>query len=351
VTSFGEKLRNHRENSGLTLNEISESTKIRRAYLEALENNDFGALPGGVFAKGYIRSYAEALGVSAEPLLEAYESERKARGQGDADHDDRSAQDAAQAALSRLAGSAEAPARDSRKPVLYGIVATVGVALAILVSWIFLRDRVAEPVAAAGAAQQTRQQTPVRPLDAAVKEPAERTIESPAEQPPVQAEAQPEPATPPDPGPETVAVRQPSARAPEQPAPQRATQPVVEQATPEPAGETPSDAGGLRVTESGVGTGVVEHRLVGQSSQFTEGARVWFWTRVIDGKPGEKIQHVWLHDGKPVGTIELRLGGNHWRTQSKWTMRPGSAGSWSVEARAADGRVLATAEFRCVAAR
>jgi hypothetical protein len=46
-------------------------------------------------------------------------------------------------------------------------------------------------------------------------------------------------------------------------------------------------------------------------------------------------------------TVELRIGGAHWRTQSRRTLRPGSAGQWAVEARDATGTVLARTDFTC----
>ena len=83
MSSFGEKLRVLRESHEIALDEIAESTKISKRYLQALERNEFEELPGGVFAKGYIRTYAEYLGVNPEPLLEAYVSELQSRGEGD----------------------------------------------------------------------------------------------------------------------------------------------------------------------------------------------------------------------------------------------------------------------------
>jgi hypothetical protein len=55
------------------------------------------------------------------------------------------------------------------------------------------------------------------------------------------------------------------------------------------------------------------------------------------------VRHVWLHEGKVVEGITLRLGSSNWRTQSAKTLY--SEGSWAVEARDADGTVLARDEF------
>src|SRR5260370_29519693 len=63
MSAFGERLRREREMRGITLDEISESTKISRRHLESLEREDFDSLPGGLFNKGFVRSYARFLGL------------------------------------------------------------------------------------------------------------------------------------------------------------------------------------------------------------------------------------------------------------------------------------------------
>jgi cytoskeletal protein RodZ len=72
MSSFGETLRRERELRQITLREISEATKVNLRYLEALERNDFRHLPGGVFNKGFIRAYAQYIGVDAEAMVNAY---------------------------------------------------------------------------------------------------------------------------------------------------------------------------------------------------------------------------------------------------------------------------------------
>jgi hypothetical protein len=99
----------------------------------------------------------------------------------------------------------------------------------------------------------------------------------------------------------------------------------------------------LSIPDYGVGTSVRERALVGTASEFPAGTRVVFWTRVIGGEPGTRIRHVWMHEGDVVGSIELTIGGAHWRTYSNQTLR--RAGSWVVEARDAEGRVLARRAF------
>lgn len=68
---LGDRLRRAREARGLSLDQVEEITKIRRRYLEALEEEDFGQLPGEVFVRGFLRNYAVALGLDAEETLAA----------------------------------------------------------------------------------------------------------------------------------------------------------------------------------------------------------------------------------------------------------------------------------------
>jgi len=70
---FGSYLRHERELRGVSLDEIASVTKIHVRYLQALESNAFDQLPGEVFIKGFIRSYAKAIGSNVDELLVAYD--------------------------------------------------------------------------------------------------------------------------------------------------------------------------------------------------------------------------------------------------------------------------------------
>jgi cytoskeleton protein RodZ len=69
VSSFGDKLRREREMRGVTLEEISESTKIGTRSLRALEQEDFEKLPGGIFNKGFVRAYSRFLGLDEDQTV------------------------------------------------------------------------------------------------------------------------------------------------------------------------------------------------------------------------------------------------------------------------------------------
>lgn len=72
MASFGEELRRERELRDISLKEIAEATKISIKFLEALEQNHFDLLPGGIFNRGFIRAYARFIGVDGEEMVNAY---------------------------------------------------------------------------------------------------------------------------------------------------------------------------------------------------------------------------------------------------------------------------------------
>jgi cytoskeleton protein RodZ len=69
---IGKVLKEARTRAGLDIAAIEERTKIRTRYLRALENEEWDALPGPAYAKGWLRNYAQVLGLDAEALVDAY---------------------------------------------------------------------------------------------------------------------------------------------------------------------------------------------------------------------------------------------------------------------------------------
>jgi cytoskeleton protein RodZ len=111
LPTFGENLRREREMRGVTLEEISDTTKISVRLLKALEEDDFGKLPGGVFTRSFIRSYAQFLGLDEEHVLAEYK---------------RSAQPGSDNDFSRLAAGKPLPSKSGSQPrTLPWVVAAV----------------------------------------------------------------------------------------------------------------------------------------------------------------------------------------------------------------------------------
>jgi cytoskeletal protein RodZ len=72
VGEFGDKFRKAREKKELSLDDVSNVTKISSRMLQAIEEEHFERLPGGVFNKGFIRAYAKHLGLNDEDAVTDY---------------------------------------------------------------------------------------------------------------------------------------------------------------------------------------------------------------------------------------------------------------------------------------
>src|SRR3954464_6972272 len=72
MASIGETLREARMRQRLDIADVEARTKIRAKYLRALENEEFGMLPGSTFVKTFLRTYSEVLGLDPHVLVEEY---------------------------------------------------------------------------------------------------------------------------------------------------------------------------------------------------------------------------------------------------------------------------------------
>src|SRR5437899_2119008 len=72
MPEIGQSLREARMRARIDVSEIEAKTKIRAKYLRALENEEWGLLPGPTFVKSFLRTYAQALGLDGKALVEEY---------------------------------------------------------------------------------------------------------------------------------------------------------------------------------------------------------------------------------------------------------------------------------------
>jgi cytoskeleton protein RodZ len=72
LPSFGQKLKQEREKRNITLEQISASTKIGIRMLQALEEDNFSELPGGIFNRGFVRAYSRFLGLDEDQTIADY---------------------------------------------------------------------------------------------------------------------------------------------------------------------------------------------------------------------------------------------------------------------------------------
>jgi cytoskeleton protein RodZ len=85
---FCDELRRERERRKVSIETISEETKVSSRYLRALEAGEYGELPGGVFRKGIVRGYLRSLELDVEPWIERFDASLRESGAGGADEND-----------------------------------------------------------------------------------------------------------------------------------------------------------------------------------------------------------------------------------------------------------------------
>ena len=76
---IGRVLERARKDRGLTLEEAEKATKIRRRYLEGLERDDYTVLPDAVYARGFLKTYANFLGLDGDELSKELRTRKKPR--------------------------------------------------------------------------------------------------------------------------------------------------------------------------------------------------------------------------------------------------------------------------------
>ena len=80
MPTLGEELRRLREDKRLSLREISDATHIGSRFLQAIEADNYSILPGGIFNRGFVRSYARYVGLDEEQALVLYNQQLEAQG-------------------------------------------------------------------------------------------------------------------------------------------------------------------------------------------------------------------------------------------------------------------------------
>ncbi len=75
MKELGEYLKKSRKEKGISLEVLEEKTKIRKRYLQAIENGRFDLIPGQIYLKGFLKSYADAIGLNSTEILQTYKNE------------------------------------------------------------------------------------------------------------------------------------------------------------------------------------------------------------------------------------------------------------------------------------
>jgi cytoskeletal protein RodZ len=252
VASFGENLRRAREARNMTLQEIAASTKISTRALQALEDERFELLPGGIFNKGFVRSYARAVGLDEEKAVAEYLAAAMVPTPELDMH-----------ALSSQVEAA-APPQSNSGPTARTFVTVLAVLVGLGLGALWLREQRRESLEQA--AQQRAQSAvvsapaPIVPSPPPVVVPSDQAAPATAQQTPTNAT------------PASAPAASSTSSAPSQPAPQPATQPATQPAKPPSTAAAPASKSGSAPVEISI---VATHRA-------------WISVR-SDGKPVETL--------------------------------------------------------------
>jgi cytoskeletal protein RodZ len=132
MPEIGATLREARMRARIDISEIEAETKIRAKYLRALENEEWGLLPGPAYVRSFLRTYAEALDLDAKLLLEEY----KLRHERPSDHDLMPI-----GAPRRRGGGGRGRMGPPREPRRLPVGFVVGVIIVLLVGALYLLGR------------------------------------------------------------------------------------------------------------------------------------------------------------------------------------------------------------------
>jgi cytoskeleton protein RodZ len=198
MSNFGISFKTKRESMGLTLAQIASETRIGTRFLDAIEREDFQILPGGIFSRGFIKSYAEKLGMDPEQAVAEF---------------DRRVNYKEPPVIDTLRVSTPPPEKSNR--ALYPIL--IGGLLILVVAGYFVVRQFNKP--AATIQPVTLPQAPA----ASAPAPAVVPTASPVETPAASAETPPPQAQPPVPAVDTTSSA--AAPLPPAPAPAAATTP------------------------------------------------------------------------------------------------------------------------------
>jgi cytoskeleton protein RodZ len=80
MPSFGEELKQAREERGISLRQISDATHIGIRFLQAIESDNYAILPGGIFNRSFVKSYARYIGIDEEQALARYNQQLEEMG-------------------------------------------------------------------------------------------------------------------------------------------------------------------------------------------------------------------------------------------------------------------------------
>jgi len=284
VESPGKFLRKERETRNISLEEISNFTKIKKHHLKAIEEDRYELLPPSFYVKGFLKIYARYLALDPKNIVLQYENYLKSLIPPEPI-------ELQQQAL---------PQKKSVRPwLLFSLIFAV-----ILFMVLFISYPAHHPIE---------------------KKPKAISLPSISPSPAIQQEVRP---------PTIYPAQQKEFSEPEK-------LEVKEVATKQiPAFKILEASVGRGIERNGL-----QQFLTGRCSEFTSNnQRGYFFTRIKTPKEG-KIAHIWLWEGKEYYRMEIDVKPPGWSVYSYFTFRPQHTGNWKAEARDGD-QVLTSLDFR-----
>ena len=128
---IGRLLEHKRKEQGLSLEEVEQATKIRKRYLTGLERDDYAVLPDAVYARGFLKTYANYLGLDGEAFAQELKSTRKPRRERGIDYNTRPETDFEQPLMSPRGLSGTRKRKVSTSAIVTLLVALLALAAVI----------------------------------------------------------------------------------------------------------------------------------------------------------------------------------------------------------------------------
>jgi transcriptional regulator with XRE-family HTH domain len=141
--TFGASLREARERKGVSLRQIAAATKISVAALESLERNDFSKLPGGIFSRAFVRSYAAEVGLDPDETVQRFQHEYTEEGP---EGTTRQLGGAAPGAARRRDVAAPESDFENRRRVATVVLKLVGISVPVAAALLYFGSRLGTPV-------------------------------------------------------------------------------------------------------------------------------------------------------------------------------------------------------------
>jgi transcriptional regulator with XRE-family HTH domain len=286
MESPGKFLKKERETRNISLEEISNFTKIKEHHLKAIEEDRYELLPPSFYVKGFLKIYARYLALDPKNIVLQYENYLKSLIPPEPI-------ELQQQAL---------PQKKSVRPwFLFSLIFAVILFTVLLISYPARHPIEKKPKAISS--------PPILPTPAIQQE-----VRPPTIYPAQQKEFS---------GPENLEVKEAA----------------IKQT---PAFKVLEASVGRGIERNGL-----QQFLKGKCSEFTSNnQRGYFFTRIKTPKEG-KIAHIWLWEGKEYYRMEIDVKPPAWSVYSYFTFRPQHTGNWKAEAR--DGNhVLTSLNFRVI---